>query len=159
MQNNPTMQELKFTMPNLSDNEYQQILTMMNDKKKPQANSAGLSYYPLPLHCWLIDSGTTDHITPTSHSFTSTNNNPSIPPVVLPSGEKAYILSVGNAFLNSSLSLNNVLYVPSFKDLATRKTIGLGKQQRGLYHLVSLVSDKHSLLQPSCNHAHASTHL
>ena len=186
VQNNPTMQELKSAMPNLSDSEYQQILTMMNDKKEPQANSAGLSYYPLPLHRWLIDSGATDHITSTSHSFTSTNNNPSIPPVVLPSGEKASIISVGNASLNSSLSLNNVLYVPSFKvnlmsvskltqglhcsisffpnwcilqDLATRKTIGLGKQQGGLYYLVSLASDKPSLLPPSCNHAHASTHL
>ena len=186
VQNNPTMQELKSAMPNLSDSEYQQILTMMNDKKEPQTNSAGLSYYPLPLHRWLIDSGATDHITSTSHSFTSTNNNPSIPPVVLLSGEKASIISVGNASLNSSLSLNNVLYVPSFKvnlmsvskltqglhcsisffpnwcilqDLATRKTIGLGKQQGGLYYLVSLVSDKPSLLPPSCNHAHASTHL
>ncbi|KAI5322072.1 hypothetical protein L3X38_031144 [Prunus dulcis] len=43
VQNNPTMQELKSAMPNLSDSEYQQILTMMNDKKEPQTNSAGYS--------------------------------------------------------------------------------------------------------------------
>ncbi|KAI5332775.1 hypothetical protein L3X38_022904 [Prunus dulcis] len=72
-------------MPNLSDSEYQQILTTMNDKKEPQANSAGLGYEE---DDW--------------------------------SGYTA---------------------------------------KRSYYYLVSLASDKPSLLQPSYNHTHASTHL
>ncbi|KAL6313370.1 hypothetical protein AAG906_001081 [Vitis piasezkii] len=54
----------------------------------------------------------------------------------------ALITSIGNLPLNSNITLKNVLGVPSFKDLMTRLTIGLGEQRDRLYYLVALASEK-----------------
>ncbi|CAL8999400.1 unnamed protein product [Prunus brigantina] len=169
----PTLQELQAAVPNLSETQYQQMLSMMNEKMNDQppsqanaaALSSGLSRSSLPLHQWIIDSGATDHITSSSHSLTSDCSNSSMPPVVLPSGEKALISSTGTLSLNSEVHLRDVLHIPSFKDLATKTTIGLGKQSGGLYHLVALGSATSaskpysSIPQSSCSLVTTSTHL
>ncbi|CAL2268485.1 unnamed protein product [Prunus armeniaca] len=169
----PTLQELQAVVPNLSETQYQQMLSMMNEKMNDQppsqanaaALSSGLSRSSLPLHQWIIDSGATDHITSSSHSLTSKCSNSSMPPVVLPSGEKAPISSTGTLSLNSQVHLRDVLHIPSFKDLATKTTIGLGKQSGGLYHLVALGSASSaskpysSMPQSSCSLVTTSTHL
>ncbi|XP_031256958.1 uncharacterized protein LOC116114962 [Pistacia vera] len=69
--------------------------------------------------------------------------------VAMPSGEQALITSIGNLPLNSAVTLKNVLGVPSFKDLTTRTTIGLGEQRDELYYLVALVSEKPKPQTPS----------
>ncbi|KAL6311626.1 hypothetical protein AAG906_027478 [Vitis piasezkii] len=67
--------------------------------------------------------------------------------------------------LNSVYYLHDVLSVPTFKDLATRRTIGLGKQCDRLYYLVALATKKSltnhssSTNQPTCNLAISSTDL
>jgi hypothetical protein len=109
----------------------------------------------LLLHQLIIDSGATDHITSSPTSLVNKRKNTLLPPVALPSGEQAPITSIGNLPLSSTITLKNVLGVPSFKvdlmsvsritrdlhcsvtffrywcilqDLRMKKTIGLGKQ-------------------------------
>ncbi|KAL6182057.1 hypothetical protein ACLB2K_043480 [Fragaria x ananassa] len=118
---------------------------------------------------WILDSGATDHIISSSSMLTHSKKNHSLPPVLLPSGEKAQIASTGSVLLNSHYYLDNVLYIPNFKvdllsisrltrglncsvtfspywcilqDLVSRKTIGLGKERNGLYYLVALTTGK-----------------
>jgi len=115
----------------------------------------------------ILDSGATDHITSSPNLLVDSMQNTILPPVIMPSGEQAPITSTGTLHLNSVISLKNVLGVPSFKvdlmsisritrglncsvtffpcwcvlqDLATKTTIGLGKQRGGLYYLVALAS-------------------
>ena len=93
----------------------------------------------------------------------------SLPPILLPSGEKANIVAKGSLPLNSIYYLHDVLCVPTFKvdlmsvsrltrglncsvtffshwcvlqDLATRRMIGFGKQRDGLYYLEALTTKK-----------------
>ena len=97
------------------------------------------------------------------------DKNISLPPVLLPSGEKANIVVKGSLPLNSVYYLRDVLCVPTFKvnlmsvsrltrdlnfsmtffphwcvlqDLATKRMIGLGKQRDGLYYLAALTTRK-----------------
>jgi hypothetical protein len=123
----------------------------------------------LHLHQLIIDSGATDHITSSPKLLVNQRKNTLLPPVTMPSGEQAPITSIGNLPLNSTVTLKNVLGVPTFKvdlmsvsritkdlncsvtffpywcilqDLRTKTTIGLGKQRDGLYYLVALASEK-----------------
>ncbi|RVW60610.1 Retrovirus-related Pol polyprotein from transposon RE1 [Vitis vinifera] len=50
---------------------------------------------------------------------------------------------------DSAVTLKNVLGVPSFKDLTTGTTIGLGEQRDRLYYLVALESEKPKTQTPS----------
>ena len=78
-------------------------------------------------HNWIFDSGATDHIT-SSSKLSHKNKNCPLPPVLLPSGEKANIVAKGSLPLNSTNYLQDVLSVPTFKiDLisASRLTRGL----------------------------------
>lgn len=117
----------------------------------------------------IIDSGATNHITSSPTLLINNSKNTSLPPVVMSSGQQASIASIGLLALNSIISLKNVLGMPSCKvdlmsvsritrdlncsitffphwcnlqDLMTRTTIGLGKQQDGLYYLVAMVAEK-----------------
>ncbi|CAL8168164.1 unnamed protein product [Prunus armeniaca] len=160
----------------LSDLQFQQILSIMNNKganqsSNPKANAAGtsssLSQAPLRLRRLILDSGATDHIT-SSPNLLVNSRNTILLPVIMPSGEQAPITSTETLPLNSVISLKNVLGVPSFKDLMTKTTIGLGKQRDGLYYLVALASATPSpkfrssaaiASHPSCSHVTSSTDL
>ncbi|KAL6329758.1 hypothetical protein AAG906_035406 [Vitis piasezkii] len=89
------------------------------------------------------------------NAVTKPNKNCSLSPVLLPSGEKTNIVTKG------TLPLNSVYYLHD--DLATRRTIGLGKQRDRLYYLVALATEKSltnhssSTNQPACNLAISST--
>ena len=101
----------------------------------------------------IIDTSATDHIT-SSSKLLHKNKNCTLPPVLLPSGEKANIVAKGSLPLNSIYYLLDVLSVPTLKvdlisvsrlkrglscsvtffpywcilqDLATRRMIGLGE--------------------------------
>ncbi|CAL2249557.1 unnamed protein product [Prunus armeniaca] len=161
----------------LSDLQFQQILSIINNKganqsSNPKANAAGtsssLSQAPLRLRRLILDSGATDHITSSPNLLVNSRQNTILPPVIMPSGEQAPITSTGTLPLNSVISLKNVLGVPSFKDLTTKMTIGLGKQRDGLYYLVALASATSSpkfrssaaiASHPSCSHVTSSTDL
>ncbi|CAL8998680.1 unnamed protein product [Prunus brigantina] len=136
---------------------------------------------------WIIDSGATDHITSSPHLLTNVKHS-TMPPVKLPSGDQAPITATGTLPINSYSFLKDVLGVPTFKvdlmsvskitedltcsvtffpqwcvlqDLATRRTIGLGKQRGGLYYLAALASPNSSpnKSDPSCHLASASADL
>ncbi|CAL2276916.1 unnamed protein product [Prunus armeniaca] len=126
----------------LSDLQFQQILSIMNNKganqsSNPKANAAGtsssLSQAPLRLRRLILDSGATDHITSSPNLLVNSRQNTILPP-----------------------------------DLTTKKTIGLGKQRDGLYYLVALASATPSpkfrssaaiASHPSCSHVTSSTDL
>jgi len=94
----------------------------------------------------------------------------------MPNGNHTPIISIGTLPLSPIVSLTNVLRVPSYKvdlmlvsrvtrdlncsvilfpfrcilkDLMMRTTIGLGKQQSGLYYLVVMTSNKSHTPIPS----------
>ncbi|XP_048430552.1 uncharacterized protein LOC103927640 [Pyrus x bretschneideri] len=56
---------------------------------------------------WIIDSGTTDHVT--ALPLSNSNLNKSLPPVKLMTGERVSISSIGNFTFDPKLSLTNVL--------------------------------------------------
>ncbi|RVW70673.1 Retrovirus-related Pol polyprotein from transposon RE1 [Vitis vinifera] len=150
------MQEVPSMTNGLSDLQIQQILSIMQGKgttqsTNPKANAAasGLLQTLLHLHRLIIDSGATDHITSSPTLLVNSSKNTFLPPVAMPSGEQAPITSIGNLPLNSTATLKNVLGVPSFKDLTTRTTIGLGEQRDELYYLVALASEKPKTQTPS----------
>ncbi|XP_062014225.1 uncharacterized protein LOC133730695 [Rosa rugosa] len=95
---------------------------------------------------WIIDSGATNHIT-SSTRLLHKNNNCSLPPVLLPSGDEVDIVAKGSIPLSTMFYLHDVLSVPKFKvdllsDLAMRRTIGLDEQCNGLYYLMALATEK-----------------
>ncbi|KAJ0014255.1 hypothetical protein Pint_21379 [Pistacia integerrima] len=152
----PIMQEVPSVTNGLFDLQIQQILSIMQGKgtthsANPKANAAssGLLQKLLRLHQLIIDRWWQDHITSSPTLLVNGNKNTFLPPVAMPSGEQAPITSIGNLPLNSPVTLKNVLSVPSFKDLTTRMTIGLGEQQDGLYYLVALASEKSKPQTPS----------
>ncbi|CAL8151589.1 unnamed protein product [Prunus armeniaca] len=165
---NPSFYDVKAVMPNLTNQQYKQICSVLKEKESDsqpdsQANIAGSSLFK---NCsttlnWIIDSGATDHITSSPHLLTNVKHS-TMPPVKLPSGDQAPITATGTLPINSYLFLKDVLGVPTFKvdlmsvskitedltcsvtffpqwcvllDLATRRTIGLGKRRGGLYYL------------------------
>jgi hypothetical protein len=116
---------------------------------------------------WIIDSGTSDHISSSSHLLSQTTRHDI---VHLPDGSHIKTLSVGNAQVNQHLCIKNVLHIPSFQvnllsvskhahdlnciitfhpnfcilqDLNTIKMIDLGKEHNSLYYL-----SEHTAIKP-----------
>jgi len=115
-------------------------------------------------HSWMLDSGATDHVSFDSFFFVHFNTS-RMPCVNLLTGSSVPIDSTGTILFNKNITLDNVLHVPSFslnlmsvskltkslhcciilfpdfciiQDLATRKVIGWGKQDGGLYYMSSI---------------------
>ncbi|KAI9173831.1 hypothetical protein LWI28_007225 [Acer negundo] len=157
----------------ISEAQLKQLLSLLDTKNEGSTSQAHAVSKPglskIASRSWIIDSGSTDHISSSPKLFFRTKNNCSLPHVLLPSGDKAKIVAKGSLPLNSVYYLNNVLCVPTFKvdllsvsrltrglncsitffpywcvlqDLATRRMIGLGKQRDGLYYLVALTTQK-----------------
>ncbi|KAK0601793.1 hypothetical protein LWI29_027437 [Acer saccharum] len=163
----------------ISQVQLKQLLSLIDNKGEGSNSQANATIKPglstVTSRNWIIDSGATDHISSSSKLFFRKNNKCSLPPVLLPSGEKANIVAKGSLPLNSVYYLHDVLCVPTFKvdlmsvsrltralncsitffpywcvlqDLATRRMIGLGKQRDGLYYLVALTTEKSKLTLP-----------
>uniref|UniRef100_A0A2N9FH39 Integrase catalytic domain-containing protein n=1 Tax=Fagus sylvatica TaxID=28930 RepID=A0A2N9FH39_FAGSY len=79
---------------------------------------------------WIIDSGSTDHMTHESSNFSSYNTHPSKRCVKTANGSSSAVSGVGSLPLTSSMSLSTVLH-----DLLTGTMIGLGRERDGLYYL------------------------
>ncbi|KAL2320148.1 hypothetical protein Fmac_029117 [Flemingia macrophylla] len=111
---------------------------------------------------WIIDSGATDHMTPHPSYFSSYTTSSGNQHITVANGSHTPVLGCGNIQLQPSLHLKNVLHVPKlsnnlmsihkvtqdlncavtffhshcvFQDLATGRTIGIAKEQGGLYYL------------------------
>jgi hypothetical protein len=119
----PTFQELQVSLPNLTEDQYVQILSALTTKPvTPQANVVADSTFkhtsgllPVAHNRWILDSGATHHITSSPTLLKHVNKNQSLAPVSLPSGDVAKITVTGSIQFNNSFQLNNVLCVPSFK--------------------------------------------
>ena len=148
----------KSVVTGILEAQLQQLLSLLNDKDEgtsSQANIAvakpGLSKISSPHR--IIDSSATNHTSSSPKLFLHEDKNISLPPVLLPSREKANIVAKGSLPLNSIYYLHDVC-VPTFKanlmsvsrltrdlncsmtffphwcvlqDLATRRMLGLGK--------------------------------
>ncbi|XP_072084397.1 uncharacterized protein [Arachis hypogaea] len=111
---------------------------------------------------WIVDSSATNHMTPHSLSFSSYTNSSGHKQITIANGSHIPITGYGNIHLQPSIHLKNVLHVPKlstnllsihkvtkdlncaatffhthyvFQDLATKRTIGIAKEQDGLYYL------------------------
>ncbi|RDX97468.1 hypothetical protein CR513_19755, partial [Mucuna pruriens] len=105
----------------------------------------------VPQSIWILDSGTIDHMTPFPSHFISYLKVPKRQLITVVNGDHVPIVGSDNVQLHSSLSLNNVLYVPKLAnnlisihrliqdwncvELTTGRTIGVAKEQGGLYYL------------------------
>lgn len=111
---------------------------------------------------WIIDSGGIDYMTPHLSHLSSYSTLPENHHITVANGSHIPVTGCGNSHLSSSLHLKCVLYVPKlsnnllsihkltkdlkcavtffeshsvFQDLATGRTIGIVKEQDGLYSL------------------------
>jgi hypothetical protein len=103
----------------ISKTQLKQLLSLLNDKNEgPSSQAHAVTKPGLPKiasRSWIIDSGATDHISSSSKLLLRTDKNCSLPFVLLPSGQKAKIVTKGSLPLNSVYYLHNMLCVPTFK--------------------------------------------
>ncbi|RVW58939.1 Retrovirus-related Pol polyprotein from transposon RE2 [Vitis vinifera] len=114
---------------------------------------------------WILDSGASDHISGNKDLFSSITTTSALPTVTLANGSQTMAKGFGFAHPLPSLPLHSVLYAPecpfnlisiskitrtlncsitfsdkfvTLQDRSTGKTIGIGRESQGLYHLTSL---------------------
>src|ERR1044072_7894907 len=125
---------------------------------------------------WIIDSGATDHMTPYISHLSSYSTLLGKHHITVANGSQTPVIGYGNVQLSPFLHLKHVLHVPKlsnnllsiqkltkdlncavtffqshcvFQDLATGKTIGLAKEQDGLYYLPHKESKCHHAISES----------
>ncbi|RVW24203.1 hypothetical protein CK203_087023 [Vitis vinifera] len=113
---------------------------------------------------WILDSGASDHISSNKDLFSSITTTSALPTVTLANGSQTVAKGFGFAHPLPSLPLHSVLYAPecpfnlisiskitrtlncsitfsdkfvTLQDRSTGKTIGIGRESQGLYHLTS----------------------
>ena len=95
--NLPIRQNGSFVRIPLSKRQHQYVLAILNRKESDDTQvNATVTKPGLPKitsRNWIIDSGATDHISSSPKLFSHENKNCSLPPVLLPSGEKANIVA------------------------------------------------------------------
>ncbi|KAF5784023.1 putative RNA-directed DNA polymerase [Helianthus annuus] len=111
---------------------------------------------------WIVDSGCTEHITPILDSFHGNIETTRELPVTIPNGDSIPVKGKGSCTLSNGIKISDVLYIPEFtcnllsvsrltqdlhctvtffpdffimQDLSSRKLIGTGKCQQGLYRM------------------------
>ena len=111
---------------------------------------------------WILDSSTSDHIFGNKDLFSSLTTTPTLPTVTLANGSQTVAKGIGLAHPLPSLPLTSVLYTPecpfnlisinkitrtlncsiiffdkfvTLQDRSTGKTVGIGRESQGLYHL------------------------
>ncbi|RVW86509.1 Retrovirus-related Pol polyprotein from transposon RE2 [Vitis vinifera] len=113
---------------------------------------------------WILDSGASDHLFGNKDLFSSITTTSALPTVTLANGSQTVAKGIGLALPLPSLPLTSVLYTPecpfnlisiskitrtlncsitfsdkfvTLQDRSTGKTIGIGRESQGLYHLTS----------------------
>ncbi|RVW62553.1 Retrovirus-related Pol polyprotein from transposon RE2 [Vitis vinifera] len=113
---------------------------------------------------WILDSGASDHLSGNKDLFSSITTTSDLPTVTLANGSQTVAKGIGLALPLPSLPLTSVLYTPecpfnlisiskitrtlncsitfsdkfvTLQDRSTGKTIGIGRESQGLYHLTS----------------------
>ncbi|RVW41707.1 Retrovirus-related Pol polyprotein from transposon TNT 1-94 [Vitis vinifera] len=78
---------------------------------------------------WILDSGASDHLSGNKDLFSSITTTSDLPTVTLANGSQTVAKGIGLALPLPSLPLTS--------DRSTGKTIGIGRESQGLYHLTS----------------------
>ncbi|RVW15111.1 Retrovirus-related Pol polyprotein from transposon TNT 1-94 [Vitis vinifera] len=113
---------------------------------------------------WILDFGASDHLSSNKDLFSSITTTSALPTVTLANGSQTVAKGIGLALPLPSLPLTSVLYTPecpfnlisiskitrtlnysitfsdkfvTLQDRSTGKTIGIGRESQGLYHLTS----------------------
>ncbi|RVW98328.1 Retrovirus-related Pol polyprotein from transposon RE2 [Vitis vinifera] len=113
---------------------------------------------------WILDSGASDHLSGNKDLFSSITTTSDLPTVTLANGSQTVAKGIGLTLPLPSLPLTSVLYTPecpfnlisiskitrtlncsitfsdkfvTLQDRSTGKTIGIGRESQGLYHLTS----------------------
>ena len=116
------------------------------------------------LRPWILDSGASDHISNKNDLFSSITTTSALPNVTLANGSQTMAKGIGLAHPFPSIPLNSILYTPecpfnlisiskitrtlncsisfsdkfvTLQDQSTGKTIVIGCESQGLYHLTS----------------------
>ncbi|XP_071713627.1 uncharacterized protein [Rutidosis leptorrhynchoides] len=114
---------------------------------------------------WILDTGATDHMTPSSDELVESKSLLLKSHIRLPNGNTSVITQIGKVKLGNQMELNDVLVVPLFKfsllsvpkltkdkpvvvifyskfcvihDLKTKTVIGLAERHEDLYYLVNV---------------------
>ncbi|RVW99699.1 Retrovirus-related Pol polyprotein from transposon RE1 [Vitis vinifera] len=84
---------------------------------------------------WILDSGASDHISGNKDLFSSITTTSALPTVTLANGSQT--MAKGFGFAHLSLPYLSILSFMPLSDRSTGKTIGIGRESQGLYHLTS----------------------
>ena len=103
----------------ISEAQLKQLLSLLDTKNSESKSQLDTTAKPglskVASRSWIINSGATYHIFSSPQLSLGINNRCLLPPVLLPSGDKANIVAKGSMPLNSVYYLHNVLCVPTFK--------------------------------------------
>ncbi|KAJ9708908.1 hypothetical protein PVL29_000753 [Vitis rotundifolia] len=127
-------------------------------------NASACLTHTSSLGSWILDSGASDHLSGNKDLFSSITTTSALPNVTLANGSQTVAKGIGLALPLPSLPLTSVLYTPecpfnlisiskitrtlncsitfsdkfvTLQDRSTGKTIGIGRESQGLYHLTS----------------------
>ncbi|RVW69943.1 Retrovirus-related Pol polyprotein from transposon TNT 1-94 [Vitis vinifera] len=84
---------------------------------------------------WILDSGASDHLSGNKDLFSSITTTSDLPTVTLANGSQTVAKGIGLALPLPSLP--SLLSFILLNDRSTGKTIGIGRESQGLYHLTS----------------------
>lgn len=135
----------------------------------PSANMAVSNFSGKTKDAWVIDTGATHHITHDIDSLSNVVSCPDMPPVQISNGDTVGVNALGRITLSKRLILEQVLGISNFcfnllsvskltrdlncsltfwsgffviQDLHSRKLIGVGREQNGLYYLEPMKGGK-----------------
>ncbi|RVW64718.1 Retrovirus-related Pol polyprotein from transposon RE1 [Vitis vinifera] len=95
----------------------------------PAGNASACLTHTSSLGPWILDSGASDHLSGNKDLFSSITTTSDLPTVTLANGSQTVAKGIGLALPLPSLPLTS--------DRSTGKTIGVGRESQGLYHLTS----------------------
>nr|CAN76133.1 hypothetical protein VITISV_036298 [Vitis vinifera] len=128
------------------------------------SNASACLTHTSSLGPWILDSGASDHLSGNKDLFSSITTTSALPNVTLANGSQTVAKGIGLALPLPSLPLTSILYTPeclfnlisiskitrtlncsitfsdkfvTLQDRSTGKTIGIGRESQGLYHLTS----------------------
>ncbi|RVW83661.1 hypothetical protein CK203_039346 [Vitis vinifera] len=151
----------------LIDSEYDDYLRYQATKLASVAqigNAFACLTHASSLGPWILDSDASDHISGNKDLFSSITTTSTLPTITLANGSQTMVKGFGFAHPLPSLPLNSVLYAPecpfnlisiskitrtlncsitfsdkfvTLQDRSTGKTIDIGRESQGLYHLIA----------------------
>ena len=161
---NPHLQEI-FVRPNEYNESIHltQVAKFASISSVGQTSNASacLSHSSGP---WILDSGASDHLSSNKDIFSSLTTTSPLPMITLANGSQTMAIGIGSTCPLPSLPITSILYVPdcpfnlisiskltrnlnclitfsnnyvTLQDRSTRKTIGIGREFQGLFHLSS----------------------